>query len=82
MNIRPASLAAIGPIVRAGTIRSSAAGARPYTRSQCDSFHAARIFASVGCTGTRRVASVYRLRPSFAPSAAFLSSIRRCAAVT
>ncbi|HEX7995351.1 MAG TPA: hypothetical protein VF506_15620, partial [Streptosporangiaceae bacterium] len=34
---RPASrgaLGAFGPVVRAGTIRSSAPGARPYTRSQ------------------------------------------------
>jgi hypothetical protein len=50
LNIRPASLAAIGPIVLAGTIRSSVPGARPQIRSRCESFHAARILASVACT--------------------------------
>jgi hypothetical protein len=28
-------------------------------RSQCDSFHAARILARVGCTGTARESSVF-----------------------
>jgi len=64
---RSAWLALRGFPRRDGTIRSSGLGVRPVARSKPPSFHAARIFASVGCTGTRRVTSVF-VRPGAANS--------------
>lgn len=41
-----------------GRRRSSGLGLRPWACSHPESFHSARIAASVGCTGTSRVAPV------------------------